>query len=178
MHSLDSITIIVAVVLAGLGLLLGFGRSLRFFTKGIFGVVISVFIVLTFGGMIKKIDAVGNLIAKGDAFFADLKVIGVLFDYIPLVNVIYYVALFFVVQILRWIVIKFVAGIFSMDNKPMRIINRVFGMVGTVAMVALLTMLVFAIFKRFEGTEFITDFLAKIDGSFLHKLYLNNPVVI
>ena len=178
MHSLDSITIIVAVVLAGLGILLGFGRSLRFFTRGIFGVIISVFIVLTFGGMIKNIDAVGALIAKGDAFFANIKVIGAVFKYIPLVNDIYYVALFFVVQILRWIVIKFVANIFSADNKPMRIINRVLGMFGTVAIVLLLTMLVFAIFKRFEGTEFINDFLAKVEGSFLHKLYLKNPVII
>ena len=60
----------------------------------------------------------------------------------------------------------------------MRIINRVLGMFGTVAIVLLLTMLVFAIFKRFEGTEFINDFLAKVEGSFLHKLYLKNPVII
>ena len=44
MGALDAITILVAIAFAGLGLLMGFARTLRFFTKGIFGFILSIFI--------------------------------------------------------------------------------------------------------------------------------------
>lgn len=175
MNSIDSVTLIVAIALAALGLLIGFGRSLRFFTKGIFGVVISVFVVFTFGGMIKGIPAVGELVTNGDAYFKGLwKFLG----YLHLGNVIFYVALFFIVQLLRIIVVRCIAGIFTADNRVMRVLNKLLGMVFTVAVVLLLVLLVFAVFKHFETSEFMQDFLSKIEGTFLHTLYAHNPVVI
>lgn len=175
MNSIDSITLIVAIALAAFGILLGFGRSLRLFTKGLFGMIISVFVVLTFGGMIKGIDAVGELIAKGDAYF---KGVWSFLGYLHLGNVIYYVVLFFVVQLLRVIAVRLIGGVFEMDNAVMRILNRILGAVFTVAAVLLLLLLVFAVFKHFETSEFMVDFLAKIKNSFLYTLYTHNPVVI
>lgn len=60
MGTIDAVTIIVAVLLAGLGLVVGFGRTLKFFTKGIFGIILSVFVCVTFGGMIQGIPAVAD----------------------------------------------------------------------------------------------------------------------
>lgn len=175
MNSIDSVTLIVAIALAALGLLIGFGRSLRFFTKGIFGVVISVFVVFTFGGMIKGIPTVGELVTKADAYFENAwSFLG----YLHLGNVLFYVALFFIVQLLRIIVVRCVAGVFSADNTVMRVVNKLLGMVFTVAVVLLFVLLVFAVFKHFETSKFMTDFLQKIGGTFLHTLYLHNPVVI
>ena len=57
MTTLDWATLIVAILLAVVGLFAGFGRTLRFFTKGIFGIIISVFVCATFGGMIAHLSA-------------------------------------------------------------------------------------------------------------------------
>ena len=45
-----------------------------------------------------------------------------------------------------------------------------------VAAVFLLTLLVLAVFRMVEDTSFVQDILQKIDGTFLGKLYENNPV--
>ena len=175
MNSIDSITIIVAVAVGALGLLLGFGRSLRFFTRGIFGIIISVFVVFTFGGMIKSIPAIGEMVANGDAYFENLwSFLG----YLHLGNVIYYVALFFIVQIVRMIIVRCVKGVFELENPVSKVLNRVLGMVFTVGAVLLLLLLVFAIFKHFETSEFMIDLLDKLENTFLLKLYQHNPVVI
>ena len=63
----NAVTAIVAIVLALLGLLFGFGKTLRFFTRGLFGVIISVFVCFTFGGMIAGIPAVSEWIGMLDA---------------------------------------------------------------------------------------------------------------
>ncbi len=169
----NAVTAIVAIVLALLGLLFGFGKTLRFFTRGLFGVIISVFVCFTFGGMIAGIPAVSEWIGMLDAKLGEAW--GFL-QVIHLANVLYYVVLFFVVQLLRILVVKCIAGIFEVDVLPMRIVNKVLGMVLTVAAVFLLTLLVLAVFRVAEDTAFVQNILAKIDGTFLGSLYENNPV--
>lgn len=165
--------IIIAVALAVLGIALGFGKTLKFFTKGIFGIIISVFVCATFGGMIAGIPAVAEWIAsvnakmgEGWSFLATIH----------LGTIIYYVVLFFVVQILRIIIVKCVAGVFEINVLPMRIVNKLLGMVLMVAAILLLTLLVLALFRIGEDTSFVQGILQKIDGTFLGTLYYNNPV--
>ena len=95
---------------------------------------------------------------------------------IHLESVLFYVILFFVVQIVRIILVRFVCAVFEIDVLPMRLINKVLGMVLMVAAVFLLTLLVLAVFRMVEDTSFVQDILQKIDGTFLGKLYENNPV--
>lgn len=173
MSTIDAVTILAAILFAGLGLAFGFARTLRFFTKGVFGFILSVFICFTFGGMIAGIPAVANLIEKLHVSLSDAwSFLGK----IRLELVIYYVILFFAVQILRMIVVKLIGGVFSADNAVMRVINRVFGMILMVAAVFLLLLLVFGILKIFENTGAVQDMLVKLDGTFLKVLYDNNPV--
>ena len=54
---IDAVTIIAAIALAGLGIFVGFGRTLEFFTKGIFGFIISVLFCAAFGGLIAGVAA-------------------------------------------------------------------------------------------------------------------------
>ena len=98
--------------------------------------------------------------------------------YLHLGNVIYYVALFFIVQIVRTIIVRCVKGVFELENPVSKVLNRVLGMVFTVGAVLLLLLLVFAIFKHFETSEFMIDLLDKLENTFLLKLYQHNPVVI
>ena len=173
MSALDSITIIVAVLLAVLGLCLGFGRTLRFFAKGLFGVVISVFVCATFGGMIAGISAVAEWISGLNARLGEAW--GFL-ETIRFATVVYYILLFLAVQIVRIIVVKCVVRIFSSQALPVRILNRALGAALAVAAVLLLLLLVFALFRVFEDTAFVQDILSQMEGSFLASLYANNPV--
>lgn len=173
MNAIDSVTLIAAIVLAGLGLALGFGRTLKFFTKGIFGFILSVFICVSFGGMIAGIPAVaewiGGLNAKlGEAW----SFLGT----IHLATVIYYIVLFLVVQLVRILVVKLIAGLFSADVLPVRIINRILGAALMVAAVLLLLLLAFAIVAIFGETQGVIDFVARLDGTFLGTLYAGNPI--
>ena len=173
MNAIDSVTLIAAIILAGLGLALGFGRTLKFFTKGIFGFILSIFICASFGGMIAGIPAVavwiGGLNEKlGEAW----NFLGT----IHLATVIYYVVLFLAVQLLRILVVKLIAGLFSADVLPVRIVNRVLGAALMVAAVLLLLLLAFAIVAIFGETQGVIDFVSKLDGTFLGTLYANNPI--
>lgn len=173
MGALDAITILVAIAFAGLGLLMGFARTLRFFTKGIFGFILSIFICATFGGMIAGIPAVARLVERINAALTNAwSFLGK----IRLETIIYYILLFFVVQIVRIVIVKCIGGIFTADNAVMRVLNRVLGMILMVAAVFLLVLLFFGIVKIFENTGFAQDLIADIEGSFLGVLYHNNPV--
>lgn len=168
MGTIDAVTLLAAILLAGLGLAVGFGKTLKFFTKGVFGFILSVFVCATFGGMIQGIPAVAEWLGGLNASLGDA------WDFlatIHLATVIYYIVLFLVVQVLRILIVKFIVGIFSIDVLAMRIVNRVLGMVLMVAAVLLLTLLVFALIRLFGG-----DISAALEGSFLGTLYENNPV--
>ncbi len=168
MGTLDAVTVIAAILFAGLGFAIGFGRTLKFFTKGIFGFVLSIFACATFGGMIQGIPAVAEWIAGLNASLGEAwSFLGT----IHLATVIYYIVLFFVMQLLRILIVKLIAGVFSIDVLVMRIINRILGMLLMVAAVLLLTLLVFALIELFGG-----DIYPSLEGSFLGTLYRNNPV--
>ena len=173
MNAVDSVTLIAAILLAGLGLVLGFGRTLKFFTKGIFGFILSVFICASFGGMIAGIPAVAEWIGGLNARLGEAwSFLGT----IHLATVIYYIVLFLVVQLVRILVVKLIAGLFSADVLPVRIINRILGAALMVAAVLLLLLHAFAIVAIFGETQGVIDFVARLDGTFLGTLYANNPI--
>lgn len=170
---IDAVTIIAAIALAGLGIFVGFGRTLEFFTKGIFGFIISVLFCVAFGGLIAGIGPVAEginwLNAKlGEAweFLATIH----------LATVIYYVILFVAVQLLRLLIVKCISHLFSLDVLPMRILNGALGAVLMVAAVFLLLLLVFAIVAVFGDTAAVQGFAESIEGTFLGTLYTHNPV--
>ena len=126
MTTLDSVTLLVAIILAVFGTALGFGRTLRIFTKGIFGIIISVFLCVTFGGMIAGIPAVADWIAGLNGKLGDVW--GFLAT-IRLVTVIYYILLFFVMTLLRILVVRLIGTAFAAPILPVRILNRELGAV-------------------------------------------------
>ncbi len=170
MNGIDAATLIVAIVLAGLGLAVGFGRTLKFFTRGIFGFIISVFVCATFGGMIQGIPAVQNWLTSLN------QSMGGFLQTIHLETIVFYVVFFLVVQVVRILAVKLIAGLFSADILPVRIVNRLLGMVLMVAAVFLLLLLVFAVFRVLQDTSFVQNILDSLNGTFLGKIYENNPV--
>ena len=159
MNATDSITLIVAIVLAGLGFAVGFARTLRFFTHGIFGVILSVFVCATFGGMIQGIGPVQEWFTKlNDAMPGFLQTIHA-------ATIIYYILLFLIVQILRVLIVRLLAGAFSAPAAPVRVINRILGMVLKTAVsysavgigCSLVAMLVVCALTRNKGAVTLSD---------------------
>ena len=165
-----------------LGFLLGFGKTLSFLTKGIVGIILSIFFCITFGGMIAKIGFVSNLIAKGNAYFGEKAQI------LAKLNVatwIYYVILFFVAQIIRIIIVKIIKSIFEPKDKKSpiggvrNIINRVLGLLLFGAFFVLVVYLVMAVLALLTDVQGVSDMLATLQAkkfSFFLKMYEHNPI--
>ena len=175
MQTVDIVFIAIGVALLILGYIRGFGKSLRTFTSGVFGIVISVFVCVAFGGMIlgtpKMTEWVGQL---NDILTAKWEFLGK----IQAGVIIYYVALFVVTQIVRIIIVKLICGLFEADNGVMKVINRILGMIFAPAIAFAFLLLVLAVLKCFEDSAAISNMLAEIDGSILKKLYDINPIVL
>ena len=147
----DIIFIVAAILLAGLGVVFGFGRTLRFFTDGIFGTIISIVFCFAFGGLIASIPFVADGISWLNEWFL-------------------------LVQLLRKLIVLLLEKLFSMDLLAMRILNGALGAVLMVVAVFILLLLVLAIFELFGTSAFVQDMLVKLDGTFIKTLYLNNPI--
>ena len=174
MISINITTVIILIIAALIGFLLGFGKVLKFSTRGILGVAISIIVCVMVGGTIKNIGAIRGLIERADLYFAELwKFLGVL----HIGTVIYYVCLFAVIQIIRIVIVKTICRIDKSDNKGVKIASKIFGTIFVPAFCLGLCLLGLAGLKIFENSEFTVNLLAKIDGSFLMALYQNNPIV-
>lgn len=181
MHIVDIVTIVSAIVLALLGFISGFGKALKNLTKGVGGFIISIFVCAAIGGAILGTDVVGSLVGKlNDFFMSKAEILGK----IKLAVIVYYILLFIAVQILRIIVVKCICRLLEGDkkskseNKLLKAINKILGVafVPAVAMVFLLVAL--AVLKLIDDVSFVQDMLMEIDGTVLHTLYVNNPIVL
>lgn len=173
MSIVDIVTIVVLIFSLLLGLARGFGKSLKSFTKGIFGVVISVFVVVSLGGMITNISYAGDFIVKiNDIIVTKSEFFGKL----QLGIWVFYILLFFVVQLARILVVKVVVDIFQNDNKVIHFINKFLGAVFAPAAVFMFVLLVLALFKSFETLTVVKNILAELNDSYLLVIYNNNPI--
>ena len=170
MGTTDAIILIVALALALLGFLVGFASTLRFFTHGVFGWIISVFMCATLGGMVQGAAPVQNWLAELNASM------GGFLQTIHAATIVFYFVFFLVLQLVRVLVVRLVAGIFSSPAAPVRFINRILGMLLMVGAVFLLVLLVLAIIAVFGNTQGAMDLVAKMDGTFLGTLYEHNPI--
>lgn len=175
----DLIAIILIALFCLLGLWLGFGKGLSFFTKGIFGVIISVFVCYCFGGFILKISFVNNLVldlnqkmSEGGGFLKFLADIH--FEMI-----VYYIVLFIITLILRAIIVKIIKSVVEVKNVFMKVINKTLGMVFFVGVLVMFTLIAFQIVQAIGGST-AESFAASLKGSFfkLDELYLNNPLMV
>ena len=174
----DWIIIGLMVVFSLFGMLFGFGKGLKFFTGGIIGVIISVVVCYALGGLIYNIGFVKDLleslntaIAKGNNGFCRF-----LANNIHIEVVIYYIALFIIVSILRVIIVKIIKSIVEIDNMALIIINKTLGVIFFVTVFAMLLLMVFWIVSLIGGrTE--ANFILKLTGSKLKLdwLFYHNP---
>ncbi len=174
----DWIAIGLIVFFALLGLLVGFGRGLRFFTKGFFGFLITILVCYCLGGFILKISFVEELLLK---FVASLEGKGTVCDILIAIHIeiiVYYIVLFIAVLILKYTIVKLIAMIFEIDNIVIKVINRIVGVGLFLCVLALFVMIAFQIVYLIGGTT-VTNFQQHITGSIfkLDWLFENNPLM-
>ena len=178
MVTADVVVIVAFIVFALTGVVVGFGRGLKFFTGGVLGLIISVIVCYLIFGFVLDISFVKELCnkflewlnSKGSvgSFFADIHL-----DYVALA-----VVLFVIVQIIRIIIVKIIRRVFEIDNAAVKVLNKVFGAVLFV-LVFVATMLIVFQIVAWVGSDTAENFLKNIQGSFfkLDDLYENNPLL-
>ncbi len=173
----DWVAIGLLAFFALLGLIFGFGKGLRFFTKGFFGFLISIFFCYCLGGLIIKISFVQNLLNMLVEAVTDKGTFCDILLAIRIDIIVYYVTLFIIVQILRIIIVSIISRVFEIENVFLKVINKVFGMVLFVGVLIVLTMIAFQIICLIGGTT-EAGFIEKISGSKLKLdwFYENNPL--
>lgn len=166
-----SLGLLIITALAGYGM--GFGKSLKVITNGPVGFAISIFVCIAFGGtlinspiIIEFVDIINDKATEAWQFF----------QYLYIGKVVFYVVLFFVVQIARKIVISIISKIHDSQNSVVVFINRFFGAVLCVSFMAGMVLLAFAGIRFFEETSLAQTVLDKISDSYLIVIYTNNPI--
>ena len=177
MLTIDWIVLAVLAASAVLGMLFGFGKLLKFFTGGIVGFIISIFVVYFFTGIVSGWGFVKELMERLHTVMeeADNGFVDFLMD-IGIEKIILYAAIFIVAQIIRIIIVNIIKGIVEIDNPLMKAINKFFGLVFMLAAVCALTLIVFQIVHAIGG-ETAENFRQNITGTFrLEWVYDNNPL--
>jgi hypothetical protein len=169
----DANFFIAIAVIALLGFLLGFGKILRFFTSGIFGIIISIIACAMLGGTLQQIPSVAAFITNINNSAAEALAI---FKYIYPGLIIYYLILFLSVQIIRKIIVSIIRRIIESDNFVVRALNKVLGTIFAVGFSFALLLLVFAFIEVFANTQFGIDFIEKLGDGIFKKIYDFNPI--
>lgn len=136
--------IFLGIILGGLvlGALFGFGGIFKFFTTGIFGIIISVvvcvFIGTAFYGTCEPLlDKIQEAIVANENWFC---------QFLGKLNVqviLYYVLLFVIVWLLRFLIVKIIKSISQSENKVIKIMNRIMGAVFFLLILLLILFFVF-----------------------------------
>jgi hypothetical protein len=174
----DWVALCIVAVAALLGIILGFGRTLKIFTSGIFGIIISIIVCYFVYGIIINWTFTQDLMAKivealanAENGFCDF-LIKIRMDIIVLC-----VGMFIIAQLLRIIIVAIVKNISETSNKVVRTINRILGMLLMLAIVVMLALIVFQIIA-WVGGESAESFLSQLSGSVfkIDNVFLNNPL--
>ena len=173
----DWIAIAVVAAFILLGALVGFGKGIKFFTGGVFGIIISILVCYLIGGMVLKIPFVQDILGKFiDALTDKNKFCDFLLK-IHIEIVVYYLVLFIVVSALRVLIVFLLKRFVEIDRPVFKLINRLLGILFFLIILVLLTFLVFQIIYWIGGSAY-TDFKQHLTGSFfkLDKLLDANPL--
>ena len=172
----DWIVIGLLALFAIFGMLFGFGKGLKFFTGGIFGIIISVFVCYALGGVIYHFGFVHNglenmreALAKKDNGFCNFLLT------IRIETIVYYVALFIAVSIIRIILVRIIKRVVEIDNMFVIVLNKIFGVIFCVGVLLLLIFFVFWIIALIKG-PYLSDFPSLAESKLkLGWLYEHNP---
>lgn len=177
MITADVIVLVALLICIVLGSFMGFGKGLRLFTGGVFGRIISVVICYFLFGIVLSWGFVQDLLLRFTTMLAekDTWICNLLLN-IRIDMIVFALVLFIVVQILRHLVVHIISGVFEIDNKVVRVINKVLGVILFLAFAIVFTLIIFQIIAWVGGTD--GGFYENLQGSAfgLDKIFTDNPL--
>lgn len=174
----DIIVIILFVLMGYVGYKKGFGKALISVSNGIIGKIATFIVfyftfgvVLTFPFVKDFLTLIVSEVQKLNNGFLSFIVLTLRLDL-----VLFAVIFFFVIVILRKLIVKFVCRIFSANKKPIIVLNKILGVILAVGYLAVLSLILMQILYWVTGANGAVYNFFK--GSFLSLdwLFLNNPV--
>ncbi|MGN0804009.1 MAG: hypothetical protein ACI4MS_01335 [Candidatus Coproplasma sp.] len=177
MYISDWISIGIVLLAIALGVLLGFGKSLKIFTGGIVGIIISVVVtyfsigVVASWGFVQELmgKLVSALINNGNGFCKFLRVIAI-------EKILLAIILFAIIFSLRILIVNIIKGVSEADNKLIRGLNRFFGVIFVLAITIMVTLLVFHLIDLIGGSA-EESFVKFLHGAFrLDWVFTHNPL--
>ena len=177
MITIDYIAIGVGLFALVSGLIMGFGKVLKFITDGFLGKIFSLIICYFLYGIVLKMPFIQDLLLRLVTVLSQKEnlicnlLITIRIDLIALA-----VALFIVVLLINKLVVGVIKKIFETDNKIMRVINKTLGLILMCAFIAVLALVVLQILFLIQGVD--GGVFAFLNGSKLgiDKLYVSNPL--
>lgn len=145
MISADWIAIAVVLGCFALGALIGFGNGVKFFSSGIFGVIISIVVCALVGTVFMEAGFIGDLMLKFRSLWEGKGGFYSVLETIHVELIVYYLVLFLIVWLLRFIVVKIISAVAKSENGFIKVINRLLGAVFFVAIGVLICLLAFKI---------------------------------
>jgi uncharacterized membrane protein required for colicin V production len=171
--------IILGVVLACavIGILFGFGKTLKFFTSHIFGIIISIVVCYFIYGVVISWGITQDLIAKLDESLLSGNGFTQFLYNIHIETIVVAIVLFVIVQLLRILIVHMIKDFSEIDNTVFKVINKTLGLIFMLALATMVLLIVFQIAAWIGGST-SQGFYDDLQGSFfrLDKLYLNNPL--
>lgn len=174
---IDIVAIALVAVFFLLGLGMGFGRGLKFLTGGIFGKIISVVVCYFLFGIVLSWGFVQDLLASFvNALTENGSGICEFLLTIRIEMIVFAIALFVIVQLLRILIVNIVQSVMEIDSVVMRVINKILGVALFLAALIVLALIVFQIIAWISGTE--GGFYQSLQGSIfgLDSVFKNNPL--
>lgn len=173
----DWIAIAVVAAFILLGALVGFGKGLKFFTSGVFGIIISIVVCYLIGGLVLKISYVQEILGKFiEALTGKNKFCNFLLK-IHIEIVVYYIVLFIIVSAVRILIVYLLRRIVESNRPVFKVINKFLGIFFFLIVMILLVLFIFQIIYWIGGSVY-GDFRQSLNGSFfrLDKLLDANPL--
>ncbi len=167
----------IVLVAMTLGFLLGFGKLLKIFTGGIFGIIISIILTYFSIGVVASWGFVQELMGKlvGAMQSSQNGFVQFLLK-ISTEKILLAVILFFVIQLARILTVNIVKSIAEIDSPVISAINRISGAILMVGFTIVIALLVFHIADLIGGNteENLRNYL---HGFFrLDWVFDNNPL--
>ena len=177
MQIVDWLALGIILLSALIGLMLGFGKLLKWFTGGIVGIAISVVVTYFLIGIVASWPFVQALMGKLNSSMSSSSSGFVQFlARISTSKIILGIILFIIVQILRIIIVRIIKGIVEIDNPVIKVINRIGGMLFMLAVIVMLTLIVFQI-VFWIGGDTASNFRNYLTGGLkLNVLFDKNPL--
>jgi len=177
MQTVDWVSAGIVLLALLIGLMLGFGKLLKIFTSGIFGIIISLILTYFFIGVVASWGFVQELMGRfvaamessSNGFVKFLLNIGI-------ERVVLAIGLFCVFQLLRILIVAIVKGFVEIDNALLSAINRIFGMLFMAGIVIIVALLIFHVADLIGGSteESLRTYLT---GAFhLEWVFDHNPL--